>query len=369
MRANPVPLSALGGWFALAGNLPPEPTRPSPPDLTRTWAELFPAVTPDLADRASTESFAYASDVESPPAGAFAAGWRFTVVDGGGLFSGGMREPVGQVHGSRLDRGDKYLDSSERAHHMFVGGRVDGLRVALDPGDGEREGRAVNAAARQEAQAGAGCRWRGARLRDRANSDGPTRFSCEHPEEVVAEAIEQLDRRFAQRAVVVTSQRVDELSLGHRTGRGVEHRDQQILVFGLERLERGGHRVGRIGQLAPDRIRGFDISGSVRSFRRAIRRRIRSGVKCGSPTISAPAPCNQSRSSWLSCAAFRVAEQDQRLLGHIESADIDEHPARGREALSAAPRRIRPSPAFSGAGRESRSANADRRARQDPFHF
>lgn len=54
----PVPLSALGGWFALAGSLPPEPTPPSPPDLIRTWAELFPAVTPDLADRASTERFA-----------------------------------------------------------------------------------------------------------------------------------------------------------------------------------------------------------------------------------------------------------------------------------------------------------------------
>jgi hypothetical protein len=54
----PVPLPALDGWFALAGSLPPEPTPPSPPDLTRTWAELFPAVTPDLADRASTERFA-----------------------------------------------------------------------------------------------------------------------------------------------------------------------------------------------------------------------------------------------------------------------------------------------------------------------
>ena len=54
----PVPLSALGGWFALAGSLPPEPTPPSPPDVTRTWAELFPAVAPDLADRASTERFA-----------------------------------------------------------------------------------------------------------------------------------------------------------------------------------------------------------------------------------------------------------------------------------------------------------------------
>jgi hypothetical protein len=54
----PVPLPALGGWFALAGSLPPERAPASPPDLTRTWAELFPAVTPDLADRASTESFA-----------------------------------------------------------------------------------------------------------------------------------------------------------------------------------------------------------------------------------------------------------------------------------------------------------------------
>ncbi len=54
----PVPLSALGGWFALAGSLPSEPTPPSPPNVTRTWAELFPAVAPDLADRASTERFA-----------------------------------------------------------------------------------------------------------------------------------------------------------------------------------------------------------------------------------------------------------------------------------------------------------------------
>ncbi|MGZ6616847.1 MAG: hypothetical protein ACXVFQ_20775 [Solirubrobacteraceae bacterium] len=54
----PVPHSALEGWFALAGSLPTEPTPPSPPDLTRTWAELFPAATPDLADRASTERFA-----------------------------------------------------------------------------------------------------------------------------------------------------------------------------------------------------------------------------------------------------------------------------------------------------------------------
>jgi hypothetical protein len=54
----PVPLSALEGWFALAGSLPPEPMPPSAPDLTRTWAELLPAVKPDLADRASTERFA-----------------------------------------------------------------------------------------------------------------------------------------------------------------------------------------------------------------------------------------------------------------------------------------------------------------------
>ena len=32
-------------WLALAGSLKrPHPTAPSPPDLTRTWAELFPAV-------------------------------------------------------------------------------------------------------------------------------------------------------------------------------------------------------------------------------------------------------------------------------------------------------------------------------------
>ena len=54
----PVALPALEAWFALAGSLPPQPTPPSPPDLTRTWAELFPAVAPDLADRASTERFA-----------------------------------------------------------------------------------------------------------------------------------------------------------------------------------------------------------------------------------------------------------------------------------------------------------------------
>ena len=54
----PVPLPALEAWLALAGSLAPHPTAPSPPDLTRTWAELFPAVTPDLADRASTERFA-----------------------------------------------------------------------------------------------------------------------------------------------------------------------------------------------------------------------------------------------------------------------------------------------------------------------
>ena len=54
----PVPLTALGGWFALAGSLPPESTPPNPADLTRTWADLFPAAAPDLADHASTERFA-----------------------------------------------------------------------------------------------------------------------------------------------------------------------------------------------------------------------------------------------------------------------------------------------------------------------
>ena len=53
-----MPLPALGAWFTLAGSLPREPAPPTPPDLTRTWAELFPAATPDLADRESTERFA-----------------------------------------------------------------------------------------------------------------------------------------------------------------------------------------------------------------------------------------------------------------------------------------------------------------------
>ena len=56
--AAPVPLPALGAWFALAGGLPRDPAPPSQPDLTRTWAELFPAVPPDLTDRLSTERFA-----------------------------------------------------------------------------------------------------------------------------------------------------------------------------------------------------------------------------------------------------------------------------------------------------------------------
>jgi hypothetical protein len=54
---HPVPLPALGAWFALAGRLPPEPPPPAPPDLAHTWAELFPAAPPDLADRESAERF------------------------------------------------------------------------------------------------------------------------------------------------------------------------------------------------------------------------------------------------------------------------------------------------------------------------
>lgn len=48
----------LEGWYALNGSLPPESRCPTPPDLTRTWADLFPATPPDLTDRASTERFA-----------------------------------------------------------------------------------------------------------------------------------------------------------------------------------------------------------------------------------------------------------------------------------------------------------------------
>lgn len=56
--AAPVALTALGAWFTLADSLPGEPARPTPPDLSRTWAELLPAATPELADRESTERFA-----------------------------------------------------------------------------------------------------------------------------------------------------------------------------------------------------------------------------------------------------------------------------------------------------------------------
>ena len=83
-----------------------------------------------------------------------------------------------------------------------------------------------------------------------------------------------------------------------------------------------------------------------------MRRRIRSGVKCGSSTISAPAPCNQSRSSWLSCAAFAWRNRISVFSAASRAlASTSTSPGEGKRSAPRS-RWIRPSPAFSGAGRE-----------------
>lgn len=55
---NPIPLPALSAWFELAGRRALSTPPPRWPDLDHTWAELFPAASPDLADREAIERFA-----------------------------------------------------------------------------------------------------------------------------------------------------------------------------------------------------------------------------------------------------------------------------------------------------------------------
>jgi hypothetical protein len=53
-----IPLPALDAWLTLNDWLPPDPPRPAPPNVTRTWADLLPACESKLADRRSVERFA-----------------------------------------------------------------------------------------------------------------------------------------------------------------------------------------------------------------------------------------------------------------------------------------------------------------------
>lgn len=54
---DPIPFPALSAWVALAGRRVLSATPPPWPDLDRTWAELFPAASPHLADREGIERF------------------------------------------------------------------------------------------------------------------------------------------------------------------------------------------------------------------------------------------------------------------------------------------------------------------------
>ena len=51
----PIPLPALEAWFTLAGGLS---SKPEPPAISETWAELLPAATPHPTDGANLERFA-----------------------------------------------------------------------------------------------------------------------------------------------------------------------------------------------------------------------------------------------------------------------------------------------------------------------
>jgi hypothetical protein len=55
---DPVPLQALDAWFALAADFARDPPPPAAPNLDHTWADLFPAASPDLSDRVDVERYA-----------------------------------------------------------------------------------------------------------------------------------------------------------------------------------------------------------------------------------------------------------------------------------------------------------------------
>ena len=63
---------------------------------------------------------------------------------------------------------------------------------------------------------------------------------------------------------------------------------------------------------------------------------MRSGVKCGCSTIETPAERTSSRAASSRRVVLGVAEQDQRLLGQIELAGVDENLAGRGEVLRAA---------------------------------
>ena len=124
---------------------------------------------------------------------------------------------------------------------------------------GERERGAVDAAAREEAPAGDGV------ARQRLDHEvAPARMHpvdphADHPQEVVGEPVDEVDRRLRQPARRVAAQRGREVALGDRPGRRVEHRQQQLAVLGLERVVGGGHRR-RSARLSSASIAARDVA-------------------------------------------------------------------------------------------------------------
>ena len=105
------------------------------------------------------------------------------------------------------------------------------------------------------------------------------------PQEVVGEPVDEVGRRPAG-APLVECRRSGrrEVALATGAGRRVEHRQQQLAVLGRERREGRRHRRPSARSARLDRR--LDVTRGA--ARRATKRRIRSGVKCGCSTIALP---------------------------------------------------------------------------------
>jgi hypothetical protein len=69
---------------------------------------------------------------------------------------------------------------------------------------------------------------------------------------VIGETVDELAHRSAEAARMVTTDDRGKLALVDQPRRRVEERDQQLTVLGLERPERGAHRLRRAGELLLD---------------------------------------------------------------------------------------------------------------------
>ena len=166
------------------------------------------------------------------------------------------------------------------------------------------------------------------RSRGRASSGAPSRPSCHHPQEVVGEAVDEVARRL-RAARWRRDGAAPPRGRARPPGRAAS-RASPAAARGARARARGRRRP------SPPSARVSSRSSPSIGAPRETKRRIRSGVKCGCSTISAPSARIALAVRLVQVRRPRVPEQDQRLLLHAERARVDLDRRGLREALGPA---------------------------------